>query len=116
MAVSERGMFADPVKSAYNFERYDSALEREMMERLEADASVRKWTKQHGIKIHWTDARNRRHSYRPDFLVEYVDGRQELLEVKGAHLIDSPAVQRKAEAARLWCGQRGMEYVIATIH
>ena len=48
--------------------------ERLMMERLEAGPTVRKWTKKHGISIGWTDRRQQRHTYRPDFLVEYTDG------------------------------------------
>ena len=54
----ERGRFEDPRKSAWSFEVYDSGRrgnrnERLMMERLEADPIVRKWTKKHGISIGW---------------------------------------------------------------
>ncbi len=115
MAISKRGNFDDPRKSAWNFEAYDSDLERRMMDRLETDPAVRKWTKRHGISIAWLDPRHRRHTYRPDFLVEYVDGSLALVEVKGAGLIDSEAVQRKRRAAELWCGRRGMEYSLETI-
>ena len=45
MPTIERGNFMDPKKSAYNFEVYESGLERKMMERLEAEHTVRKWTK-----------------------------------------------------------------------
>ena len=102
-------------KSAYNFEVYDSGLERRMMERLETDHTARKWTKKHGIVIPWHDPRGRRHNYRPDFLVEYIDGAVALVEVKGANQIDSETVQRKREAAERWCRRRGMEYSIETI-
>ena len=115
MALGERGNFEEPSKSAWNFEVYDSGLERRMMERLENDPSVRKWTKRHGISIGWLDTRHRRHSYRPDFLVEYVDGSLALIEVKGAGLVDSDAVQRKRQAADLWCKRRDMEYSLETI-
>ena len=84
-----------------------------MMERLEADPSVRKWTKRHGISIVWHDRQRRRRAYRPDFLVEYTDDALRLIEVKGAHMADSEAVARKREAARLWCERRGMDYEIA---
>ena len=115
MALSERGNFEEPLKSAWNFEVHDSGLERRMMERLEADPTVRKWTKRHGISISWLDSRHRRHAYRPDFLVEYSDGAKALIEVKGAGLVDSEAVERKRGAAKLWCGRRSMEYSIETI-
>lgn len=111
--MPERGEFDGPRKSAWNFEVYHSALERHMMERLEADPSVRKWTKEHGIVIAWLDRRNRRHAYRPDFLVEYTDGALKLIEVKGAHMADSEAVRRKRAAAEIWCQRRGMTYEIA---
>ena len=110
---AERGNFEGPRKSAWNFEVYDSGPERRMMERLEADPSVRKWTKRHGISIVWHDRQRRRRAYRPDFLVEYTDGALRLIEVKGAHMADSEAVARKREAARLWCERRGMDYEIA---
>lgn len=115
MPTIETGRFENPNKSAWNFESYDSGLERLMMERLEADPAVRKWTKRHGISIVWHDARRQRRSYRPDFLVEYIDGAQALIEVKGCNLIDSDAVQRKKDAARRWCERRGMSYSIETI-
>lgn len=115
MALGKRGHFEDPQKSAWNFEIHDSDLERRMMERLEADPAVRKWTKRHGISIGWLDPRHRRHAYRPDFLVEYSDGSLALIEVKGAGLVDSDAVQRKRQAAELWCERRHMEYSLETI-
>lgn len=115
MAVSNRGIYEAPQKSPYSFERYDSDLERLMMGRLEQDGEVVKWQKRHGISIPWIDTRGRKCSYRPDFLVEYFDGRKALIEVKAAALIDSPAVQRKRRAAEEWCRKRGMAYEIATI-
>ena len=115
MPFGKRGQYESPRKSAWTFEVYDSDLERRMMERLDSDPAVRKWTKRHGISIRWLDDRHRRHSYRPDFLVEYGDGRLEIIEVKAASLVDSPAVQRKRAAAEVWCQRRRMEYSIATI-
>ena len=115
MALGERGNFEEPRKSAWNFEVHDSRLERLMMQRLESDPAVRKWTKRHGISISWLDARHRRRNYRPDFLVEYTDGSVALIEVKGAGLVDSDAVQRKRQAAELWCERRAMEYSLETI-
>ena len=115
MAVSERGNYDRPRKSAWNFESFDSGLEKRMMESLEKDPAVRKWTKRHGISITWIDRHRRRHSYRPDFLVEYMDGSKALIEVKGAHMVESDSVRRKREAAELWCQRRGMDYSIETI-
>ena len=114
MPVSNRGIYEAPQKSPYSFERYDSDLERAMMVRLESDGEVVKWQKRHGISIPWIDTRGRKCNYRPDFLVEYTDGRKGLIEVKAAALVDSPAVQRKRRAAEEWCRRRGMTYEIAT--
>ena len=111
----ERGNYDGPKKSAWNFEIYDSGQERLMMERLDADPSVRKWTKRHGIVVPWIDARRRQRKYRPDFLVEYADGSKALIEVKGANYVDSQEVQRKRMAAERWCERRGMAYSIETI-
>ena len=111
----ERGNYEAPKKSAWNFEVYDSGHERRMMERLDADPAVRKWTKRHGIAIAWLDSRHRRHSYRPDFLVEYGDGSCALIEVKAANRVDSQEVQRKRMAAERWCHSRGMDYSIEAI-
>ena len=115
MAISKRGMYENPRKSPYNFENYDSYLERMMMRRLEEDVEVAKWQKRHGISIPWIDPNGRRCNYRPDFLVEYTDGRKAIIEVKNPALMDSPSVLRKEGAAREWCRRRGMVYEMATI-
>ena len=115
MAISNRGIYETPTKSPYNFERYDSDLERKMMIQLESAAEVTKWQKRHGISIPWIDTRGRKCNYRPDFLVEYDDGRKVLIEVKNPAMIDSPSVLRKRSAAEEWCRRRGMTYELATI-
>lgn len=116
MAISKRGRFEAPAKSPYSYENYDSDLERRMMLRLEADAEVVCWQKRHGVSIRWLDGQGRQCNYKPDFLVEYADGRKTIIEVKDPSKIDSPAIQRKANAAKEWCRKRGMTYEIATIN
>lgn len=113
--MSKRGIFENPKKSPYNFEKYESDLERKMMERLEEDPAVCKWTKRHGITIFWIDGQKHKRRYYPDFLVEYTDGRKALIEVKDASRVDSDDVKRKRKAAEFWCKQRGMEYILVTI-
>ena len=115
MAISFRGTYQAPKKSPWSFEKYDSDLERRMMDRLEQDPHVIKWMKRHGITIPWIDAQKHQRKYRPDFLVEYEDGRKVVIEVKGSNQMDSNHVQRKRKAAELWCKQRGMEYQLATL-
>lgn len=115
MPISNHGAFESPKKSPWNFERYDSDLERRMMERLEVDPLVAKWMKRHGVTIPWIDNQKHQRRYSPDFLVEYLDGAKVLIEVKDPSRIESNDVQRKRRAAEMWCRQRGMEYVIATV-
>lgn len=115
MAISRRGLYEAPQKSPYSFERYDSELERMFMVKLERDSEVAKWQKRHGISIPWIDAQGRKCNYRPDFLVEYTDGRKEIIEVKNPALLDSVAINRKRNAAEEWCRRRGMAYKMATI-
>lgn len=115
MAISIRGRYEAPKKSPWNFENYDSDLERRMMDRLERDAHIVKWTKKHGVTIPWIDGRKHRRRYVPDFLVEYEGGKKVLIEVKDPSRMDSNDVQRKRKAAEIWCRQRSMEYVLATV-
>jgi len=115
MAISNHGEYWNPERSPYNFEKYQSSLEERMMKRLDADPTVAKWTKRHGISIPWIDAQKRQRRYLPDFLVQYKDERKALVEVKDPSRMDSPDVLRKRKAAEMWCKQRGMEYIIATI-
>ena len=115
MAISKRGIYEAPRKSPYSFERYDSDMERLMMQTLEEDAEVVKWQKRHDTTIPWIDLQGRERNYRPDFIVEYADGRKMLIEVKNPALMDSPSVLRKESAAREWCRRRGMTYEMRTI-
>src|SRR5262245_22242192 len=115
MAISKRGDFPGPKKSPWNFEKFQSYLERKMMVRLEGDPHVLKWMKRHGIVIPSIDGQKHQRKYCPDFLVEYEDGRKAIIEVKDPSRFDSPDVLRKRKSAEIWCKQRHMEYVVATI-
>ena len=115
MRVSKHGTYWGPKKSPYNLEKYDSMLEQWMMERLDTDPTVVKWMKRHGISIPWVDSQKHMRRYVPDFVVEYVDGRRALLEVKDPSRVDSDEVNRKRKAAEIWCKRRGMDYVVATV-
>ena len=115
MAISKHGDFWKPQKSPWNFEKYDSNLERKMMMRLEEDPIVAKWMKRHGITIPWIDSQKHQRRYVPDFLVQYTDGKIVIIEVKDPTKVDSDDVKRKRKAAEIWCKQRRMEYEIATV-
>ncbi|MGI0014006.1 MAG: TnsA endonuclease N-terminal domain-containing protein, partial [Nitrososphaera sp.] len=47
-----------------------------------------------------------------DFVVEYLDGKIELVEMKGEHLLNNPVTRRKMEFAKKWCDARGIKYRI----
>ncbi len=115
MAISKHGDFWNPTKSPWNYEQYQSDLERKMMVRLESDPHVVKWMKRHGITIPWIDTQKHQRRYVPDFLVEYADGRKAIIEVKDPTKLDSDDVKRKRKAAEIWCRQRHMEYEIKTV-
>jgi hypothetical protein len=80
------------------------------MKELDDDRAIAKWTKNHGIRIPYRNMEGKFSTYAPDFLVEKTDGKVELHEIKGTHLLDSEITRRKAEAARDWCRARGMNY------
>lgn len=115
MAFSKHGDYQNPRKSPWNFEKFQSGLEELMMYRLEEDPHVQKWMKRHGITIPWIDGQKHQRKYVPDFLVEYMDGEKVLIEVKDPSRLDSDDVKRKRKAAEMWCKQRHMEYIVATI-
>lgn len=115
MRISRHGEFWQAKKSPYNFEYYQSDLERHMMEHLEADPTVKRWMKRHGISIPWIDGQKHQRRYMPDFIVEYEDGRKVMIEVKDPSRLDSDEVKRKRKAAEMWCKQRNMEYIVATM-
>jgi len=115
MAISIHSEYKNPKKSRWNFERYQSDLERRMMDRLERDPNVVKWMKRHGISIPWIDGQKHQRRYVPDFIVEYEGGSKAVIEVKDPSRVDSDDVQRKRKAAEMWCKQRRMEYILATI-
>ena len=106
------GEIENPTKSAFSLEYYDSSWEHEYMIELENDAKVSKWTKNHGIQIKYFDEDNKFRSFNPDFLVEYADGKKELHETKGTHLMSSPRNERKIKSAREWCKVRKMDFRI----
>ena len=104
MPTSEHGEFNETIKSPYSFEYYDSTWELELMEDLEKDKEVKKWTKNHGIIIPYWDEDGKLRGFKPDFLVEKENGTKEIVEIKGKHLL--PTFKRKMDSAQEWCKAR----------
>lgn len=82
------------------------------MEMLEADPLVRRWTKRHGLEIPYLGTDGRTHRFRPDYLVELVDGNRQLREVKGTHLLKTPETLLKFEAAEAWCAKHNLQFIV----
>lgn len=52
--------------------------------------------------------------YIPDFLVEYIDGKQMLVEIKRDDKLTNKKVQKKYAAAKVWCGSRNIIHIFVT--
>lgn len=53
-------------------------------------------------------------TYYPDFWVEYVDGRKQLVEIKPKKRLTQARVQKKLKAAETWCQEHGAVLVVLT--
>ena len=91
-------------------EKADSSYEARRMRALDESPLVKRWTKDHRIRIGYKDGRRRRR-YIPDFLIEMTDGRVIIEEVKG-HVWDRMKFHRKNVAAELYCSFRGLTFRI----
>ena len=85
---------------------YRSSWEKAAIAWLDKEQTVKTFVYEpFSIPYHITEAsgvRQRRH-YTPDFLVEYVDGRKELWEIKPAAFSESVKVKQKQLAAEEYC-------------
>lgn len=115
ISLAANGVYKDPKKSAYSIEYYESDQERQYMEFLEKSDEVAKWTKNHGIRIPYFNLDDKLAHYNPDFLVEYRNGDQEIVEIKGGHLINNPITRRKTQAAMEWCKKRDIKYTLKEV-
>ena len=108
------GYYKNPKKSAYSVEKYQSEFEKGFMEELEKDPKVKAWTKNHGIRIPYVNIDEKVAHYTPDFLIEYEDGTQEVVEIKGKNNL-TEVTKRKSKAAEEWCQKREMRYKLITL-
>ncbi len=53
-------------------------------------------------------------NYLPDFLVEYVDGTSQLVEIKPKRKVAHVTVQKKLKAAQEWCNAHSVSLVVIT--
>lgn len=52
--------------------------------------------------------------YLPDFLVEYIDGRKILVEIKPKKRLNQLKVRKKLEAAQQWCAEHDATFEVIT--
>ena len=114
--TSEHGEYENAKKSAYSLEFFDSLWERDYMIKLEDDTNIKKWTKNHGIRIPYFDNDGKYHTFSPDFPIEAVEGSVEIHEIKGTHLLSNPITKKKFEAASKWCKDRKMNFKLISRH
>jgi len=93
--------------------RFRSSWERETMKHLDFNNDVTTWNYE-CLRIPYY-YENKKRWYVPDFLVEYVDGRKEIWEIKPRELVSTRACQLKTEAAIKFCeSEKISEYKILT--
>jgi hypothetical protein len=86
---------------------YRSGWEKTVCEYLDNDPLVVGYTYE-AVEIHYTSGptTKRIRKYLPDFMVWYTDGKVKMVEVKRQNLLTNVRVQRKAEAAKIWCASQ----------
>lgn len=83
------------------------------MAQLDADESVKSWTRS-ADRVPYIDAGGIERTYVPDFLVEYNDGKTVVEEIKPESRVDEEKNKLKADAARKYFSDKGIEYKIIT--
>lgn len=85
------------------------------MAHLDVDPRIAVWTYE-SIEIPYVSAprSGRVRRYIPDFLIERADGSRAVIEIKPSTKVDRPTNVKKFFAARAWCVERGIEFVVVT--
>jgi type III restriction enzyme len=96
----KRYIFKGFKKGCYPLAKFDSDTERQMAALLEREAAVELWMKPGPNQFKIYDSEG--HAYQPDFVVE-TKTEKLILETKRTSDMSDAEVQRKADAAALWC-------------
>ncbi len=91
----------------------DSKWEAVRMSQLDADDSVKSWSKLTD-RVPYTDSEGVDRMYHPDFIVEYADGRSEVEEIKPSFRLNDPDNKAKSAAAIKYFGEKGISYRYVT--
>ena len=91
---------------------YMSLYEKKLFEILDSMESVASYSEQ-PITIPYK-YKDQIFNYTPDVLVDLIDGGRALLEVKPVKMVKFPRTEAKHEAARSFCREKSMPFIIVT--
>ncbi len=91
---------------------YRSSYEKKVLEYFEIESKIIGYDYE-SLKIPYLFENFQKH-YIPDFLVQYVDGSQKLIEIKPSCFVDYPINLAKFAAAREYCESNNMTFEIWT--
>jgi hypothetical protein len=82
---------------------------------LDKDGSVSDWSYESVSIDYVSNVRTgRKRKYYPDFIVEYLDGRKELVEIKPKKRLNQLTVKKKIDAATDWCSTNAYTFKVLT--
>lgn len=94
---------------------YRSGWELKIMQFLDADPKVESWSYEKIVIEYVSNIRTKKkRRYYPDFYVTYSDGHSEVIEVKPSRKLKQRIVEKKIEAAKIWCSEKKIEFRIIT--
>ncbi len=94
---------------------YRSGWEQLLMEHLDVDPEVAAWEYETLIIQYVSNKKTGKlRKYFPDFIVDYVDGHREVIEVKPSRKVGRPTVQKKLKAGEGWCRAHGATFKVIT--
>lgn len=85
------------------------------MQHLDASPDVKEWTYE-TITIQYVSNKKsgKLRKYIPDFIVDYIDGHREILEVKPSRRVQQVKVQKKLKAGEQYCQAHGATFKVIT--
>lgn len=95
--------------------KYRSGWELAYMKYLDDNEDVFTWSYENVAIPYVSNTRTGKlRKYYPDFQVEWIDGRSELIEIKPSKRVMQTAVQKKLKAAGTYCLAHGLTLVVIT--
>ena len=102
------------LKSGLNC-KFRSGWEERYMRYLDSCLDVANWFYESMFIEYVSNKRTgKKRKYYPDFIVEYVDGKKEVVEIKPLKRVKQLAVKKKIDSAIDWCNLNGHTFRILT--